>query len=153
MMIKSLFAGAFFAGLLPLAAAGTVRNGSFEAFGGDGVPEFWKFTLSGGAPVAVAPATPGADGEKCVRIVSHQPQPQPNRFGLLSQMLALEPDTDYTLHFLARGAMWAGCSGPSARAGRSGTNSNRSKTNGANTPSISGFRLTAWRATAAAGCA
>lgn len=54
MMIKSLFAGAFFAGLLPLAAAGTVRNGSFEAFGGDGVPEFWKFTLSGGAPVAVA---------------------------------------------------------------------------------------------------
>ena len=36
MMIKSLFAGAFFAGLLPLAAAETVRNGSFEAFGGDG---------------------------------------------------------------------------------------------------------------------
>lgn len=112
MMIKSLFAGAFFAGLLPLAAAETVRNGSFEAFGGDGVPEFWQFTLSGGAPVAVAPATPGADGEKCVRIVSRQPQPQPNRFGLLSQMLALEPDTDYTLHFLARGrdvgrVLWA----------------------------------------------
>ena len=45
--------------LLP-AVAGPVRNGSFESFGGNGVPENWTFTRSNDAPVTVFSSAPGA---------------------------------------------------------------------------------------------
>lgn len=88
--------------LLP-AVAGPVRNGSFESFGGNGVPENWTFTRSNDAPVTVFSSAPGADGEKCLRVVSRMERKIPHTFGLLSQTVKLKPDTDYVFVFSARG--------------------------------------------------
>lgn len=80
-----------------------MRNGSFETFGGNGVPAEWNFRLNNNAPVTVSPATPGIEGEKSLRIVSRLAEKRPNVFGVLTQIVKLKPDTDYTLTFMARG--------------------------------------------------
>ncbi len=98
--------------LTVMADSNLVRNGSFEQAGGDSVPLDWKFSRSGNAPVSALSVTPGAEGEKCLRIVNQQKGKKPNQFGLLSQMVPLKPDTDYLFSCKVRGpkaayASWA----------------------------------------------
>jgi len=90
-------------GMVSLTAAETVQNGSFETFDGDGIPAGWSFRVNNQAPVSVSPATPGMAGEKCLRIVNLMPEKKPQTYGVLMQMLQLQPDVDYTLTYLARG--------------------------------------------------
>ncbi len=112
MRVSRFLSGAVALALLPLCGAELIRNGSFEEFGGDGVPTGWSFTTAGSAPVTFSPATPGVHGERCLRVVNRLPKTTPHTFGVLTQMLPLKPGTDYTLRFMARGrdvsgALWA----------------------------------------------
>lgn len=103
MKMKRVLAAMAFFCLSAGLAADIVRNGSFETFGGNGVPAEWNFRLNNNAPVTVSPATPGIEGEKSLRIVSRLAEKRPNVFGVLTQIVKLKPDTDYTLTFMARG--------------------------------------------------
>ncbi len=112
-MTKSLLlAGCAAAALAASAAdANLVRNGSFEQAGGDSVPLEWQFSRVGDVPVTAVSTTPGAEGEKCLRIVNRQ-EKKANQFGLLSQTVRIEPDTNYLFSYKIRGrnvkdASWA----------------------------------------------
>lgn len=110
---RILLAGCAAAAALTASAdSNLVRNGSFERAGGDSVPLEWNFSRSGDVPVTAFSTTPGAEGEKCLRIVNRQTGKKPNRFGLLSQTVSLRPDTDYLFSYKIRGpketnANWA----------------------------------------------
>ena len=110
---RILLAGCAAAAALTASAdSNLVRNGSFERAGGDSVPREWNFSRSGDVPVTAFSTTPGAEGEKCLRIVNRQTGKKPNRFGLLSQTVSLRPDTDYLFSYKIRGpketnANWA----------------------------------------------
>ncbi len=80
-----------------------IRNGSFEQAGGDSVPLEWNFSKSGEAQVSALSTTPGAEGEKCLRIVNRQPEKKAHTFGMLSQTVNIKPDTDYVFSYKARG--------------------------------------------------
>jgi len=100
------------AALTAAADSNLVRNGSFEQAGGDSVPLEWKFSRSGDVPVTALSTTPGAEGEKCLRVVNRQAEKKPNQFGLLSQTVRIKPDTDYLFSYKIRGkdvkdATWA----------------------------------------------
>ena len=103
MRMKHLLIAAVLSCQAALFAADLIRNGSFETFGGDGIPAQWEFRVNNDAPVTVAPTTPGCDGEKSLRIISRIPQKTPHVYGVLSQMVKLKPNTEYTLTFSVRG--------------------------------------------------
>lgn len=111
---KFLLAG--FAAVAALTASAAdvnlVRNGSFEQADGNSVPLEWSFSRNGDAPVTALSTTPGAEGERCLRIVNRLPGKKAHVFGLLSQSVKLEPDTDYLFCYKVRGpnakdANWA----------------------------------------------
>lgn len=104
-MNRKLLVSAALAGLyvFSLPAGNPVRNGSFEEASGNGVPANWSFFRRNEAPVTVFSTAPGVDGEKCLRIVSRMTDKIPHRFGVLTQLVPLQPDRNYTFSFAARG--------------------------------------------------
>ena len=93
-MNRKLLVSAALAGLyvFSLPAGNPVRNGSFEEAGGNGVPANWSFFRRNEAPVTVFSTAPGVDGEKCLRIVSRMTDKISHRFGVLTQLVPLQPD-------------------------------------------------------------
>lgn len=100
LLVSAALAGLY---VFSLPAGNPVRNGSFEESGGSGVPAGWSFFRRNEAPVTVFSTAPGVDGEKCLRIVSRMTGKTPHRFGVLTQLVPLQPERNYTFSFAARG--------------------------------------------------
>ncbi len=85
--------------LLPLAGADSlIKNGSFEKNGGDNRPAEWEISHQ---KESAAQFTVNGDG--ALLVVNPVATATAHVFSLLSQAIALEPDTDYVFSFKARG--------------------------------------------------